>query len=210
MMHTKGQSVPDFQLTTDGGKMVSKASLLGSRYVLYFYPKDDTPGCTKEACGFRDAEVDFSKINTKVFGVSADSAASHEKFVKKYGLNFPLMSDPNRVLIEGLGCWVEKSMYGKKYMGIARATFVVDAKGVIEQVWEKVDVGTHAADVLSYLQGGADAKPTATKKAVPKAAATKEPVKKKLTATPAVAKKVAVKKVVAKKVAAKKVGVKKR
>jgi thioredoxin-dependent peroxiredoxin len=218
-MHAKGQSVPDFELSTDGGKLVSKKSLLGSRYVLYFYPKDDTPGCTKEACGFRDHEVDFSNIKTKVFGISADSTASHEKFVKKYSLNFPLLSDPNRVLIEGLGCWVEKSMYGKKYMGIARATFVVDAKGVIEQVWEKVDVGTHAADVLAYLNDGVAAKPTAAKKApaatnkAPAPVASKSVVKtvvaKKVVAKKAAAPKVAVKKAAAKKVIAKKVVVKK-
>jgi thioredoxin-dependent peroxiredoxin len=212
-MLAKGQPVPDFSLASDGGKTISKASLLGSRYVLYFYPKDDTPGCTKEACGFRDAEVDFGKISTKVFGISADSTSSHEKFIKKYSLNFPLLSDPERVLIEGLGCWVEKSMYGKKYMGIARATFVIDGKGLIEQVWEKVNVDTHAADVLNYLNGGVtqvSAKPIAVRKATSKqAAAKKAPAKKAATTKSATVKKATAKKVPAQKVPAKKVPAKK-
>ena len=151
-----GDQVPEFSLKTDGDKTVSSASLKGTRYVLYFYPKDDTPGCTTEACSFRDNLPAFNTTSVAVFGVSADTGAAHDKFVKKFSLNFPLMSDPNRVLIEGMGVWVEKSMYGKKYMGIARATFAIDANGKIEKVWEKVTPAGHAEQVLSFLAGGLD------------------------------------------------------
>ncbi len=174
-----GDQVPEFSLSTDGGKTVSSASLKGSRYVLYFYPKDDTPGCTTEACSFRDNLPAFNVTSTQIFGVSADSGAAHDKFVKKFSLNFPLISDPSRLLIEGMGVWVEKSMYGKKYMGIARATFVIDASGKIEKLWEKVTPAGHAEQVLSYLAGEADAptkKPTA-KKAVAKKTASKTVIK---------------------------------
>jgi thioredoxin-dependent peroxiredoxin len=184
-MHAIGDLVPSFSLSTDGGSSVSNLSLKGQRYVLYFYPKDDTPGCTKEACGFRDQLPNFDGANVRVFGVSADSEAAHGKFVKKYDLNFTLISDPARVLIEGLGVWVEKSMYGKKYMGIARATFVIDASGKVERVWDKVSVETHAAEVLAYVTGVAAAatpnvaaaKKAVTKKAVGKSAAAKTVVR---------------------------------
>lgn len=149
-----GDKIPDFSLTTDSGEAVSAKTLKGQRYVLYFYPKDDTPGCTKEACGFRDNLPKFDGISVRVFGVSADSQSAHGKFVKKYDLNFSLLADPERQLIEPIGAWVEKSMYGKKYMGIARATFIVDAKGKIEKVWEKVaKPENHAAEVLAALAG---------------------------------------------------------
>jgi thioredoxin-dependent peroxiredoxin len=189
-MRQIGEAVPDFSLSTDGGKSVSKKGLLGQRYVLYFYPKDDTPGCTKEACGFRDQRVQFDASKVQVFGVSADTAAAHDKFVKKFELNFPLISDPERVLIEGMGVWVEKSMYGKKYMGIARATFVIDADGLVEQVWEKVSVESHAEDVYRYIAGGAGAAPAK--------AAAKKVAPKPITAEKTVAKKVATKKATAK------------
>jgi thioredoxin-dependent peroxiredoxin len=158
-MHQIGDIVPAFSLATDGGKAISNSALKGQRYVLYFYPKDDTPGCTTEACGFRDNLPKFSEGAVQIFGVSADTAVTHDKFVKKFSLNFPLISDPNRVLIEGLGVWVEKSMYGKKYMGIARATFVVDGDGKVEHVWEKVSPTGHAEAVLAYLSGGAPSPP---------------------------------------------------
>lgn len=148
-----GQDCPDFSLQDHTGTTVSRTGLLGQRYVLYFYPKDDTPGCTKEACAFRDALPRFGELGTKVYGVSADPVASHAKFVAKYGLNFPLLADPERQLIEGLGFWVEKSMYGKKYMGIQRATVVVDAGGKVEQLWPKVSPEGHAAEVAAYLAG---------------------------------------------------------
>ena len=170
-----GDQVPEFSLKTDGDKTVSSASLKGTRYVLYFYPKDDTPGCTTEACGFRDSLPAFNTTSVAVFGVSADTGSAHDKFVKKFSLNFPLISDPNRVLIEGMGVWVEKSMYGKKYMGIARATFVIDANGKIEKVWEKVTPAGHAEQVLAYLAGGLD---TPAKK--PARKATSKIVKKAL------------------------------
>ena len=165
-----GDLVPEFSLSTDGGKTVSSANLYGVRYVLYFYPKDDTPGCTTEACSFRDNLPAFNATSVQIFGVSADSGVAHDKFVKKFSLNFPLISDPNRVLLEGMGVWIEKSMYGKKYMGIARATFVVDAAGKIEKVWEKVTPAGHAEQVLAYVSSQPDAP---TKKPTPKKAVSK-------------------------------------
>ncbi len=163
-----GDQVPEFNLSTSGDKTVSSASLKGTRYVLYFYPKDDTPGCTTEACSFRDNLPAFNATDIQIFGVSADTGVAHDKFVKKFSLNFPLISDPSRALIEGMGVWVEKSMYGKKYMGIARATFVIGASGKIEKLWEKVTPAGHAEQVLAYLTGAQDAptkKPTTKKTA---------------------------------------------
>jgi len=159
-----GDRAPAFSLASDDGLIVSSASLKGQRYVLYFYPKDDTPGCTKEACGFRDHLPAFSKLGVPVFGVSADDEKSHAKFVKKYGLNFPLLSDPDHELIEAYGAWVEKSLYGRKYMGIQRSSFVIGGNGKLEQVWEKVSPETHAEEVMAYLGGKPVAKKAATKK----------------------------------------------
>ena len=147
-----GSAVPKFSLMNQNGEQISDANLHGQRYVLYFYPKDDTPGCTKEACAFRDLLPDFSALNVRVFGVSADSEAAHKKFAEKYQLNFELLADTSRALIEGLGFWVEKSMYGKKYMGIQRATVVVGADGKIEQVWPKVSPEKHADEVARFLK----------------------------------------------------------
>jgi peroxiredoxin Q/BCP len=146
-----GDRVPEFQLPADNGRSVSSAELAGRRYLLYFYPKDDTPGCTVEACSFRDNLPAFDKIGIAVFGVSADDALSHQKFARKHGLNFPLIADPNHQLIGPMGVWVEKSMYGKKYMGIQRSTFLVGADGTIEKVWESVKPLAHTAEVLEYL-----------------------------------------------------------
>ena len=148
-----GDAVPKFKLMNQNSVGVSSASLKGQRYVLYFYPKDDTPGCTKEASAFRDLLPDFSKLDVRVFGVSADSVAAHKKFVDKYQLTFELLADPTRELIEALGFWVEKSMYGKKYMGILRATVVIGANGKIEQVWPKVSPEKHAEEVAKFLKG---------------------------------------------------------
>lgn len=148
-----GNAVPKFKLMNQNGEQVSSTALKGQRYVLYFYPKDDTPGCTKEACAFRDSLPDFSKLDVRVFGVSADSEAAHKKFVDKYQLNFELLADTSRTLIEGLGFWVEKSMYGKKYMGILRATVVVGTNGKIEQIWPKVSPEKHAEEVAKFLKG---------------------------------------------------------
>jgi thioredoxin-dependent peroxiredoxin len=206
-MLSAGQSVPDFSLVSTAGN-VSRKSLMGSRYVLYLYPKDDTPGCTKEACGFRDALPKFDARKIKVFGVSADSIKAHEKFISKYQLSFPLIADAERQLIEGLGAWVEKSMYGKKYMGIARCTFVIDSSGKVEKVWDKVSVETHAQDVLSYLLGGGEtAKPTSpkapAKKTVAKATASKTAAAKSAPVTKTAVKKLAANKPAAKKAAKK-------
>ncbi len=156
-MLKKGDKAPAFALATQDGK-ASSAALKGKRYVLYFYPADDTPGCTKEACSFRDNLTRFNSANVPVFGVSPQDADSKRKFVAKYKLNFPLLADVDKSLAEAYGVWVEKSMYGKKYMGVQRSTFVIDEKGVIEQVWEKVKPEDHAAEVLAYLAGGAAAK----------------------------------------------------
>jgi peroxiredoxin Q/BCP len=146
-----GDRVPEFQLPVDNGRTISSADLAGKRYLLYFYPKDDTPGCTVEACSFRDNLPAFEKAGIAVFGVSADDALSHQRFARKHGLNFPLIADPNHQLIGPMGVWVEKSMYGKKYMGIQRSTFLVGSDGIIEKVWENVKPLTHTAEVLEFL-----------------------------------------------------------
>ena len=150
-----GESIPQFKLQSDIAGEVSSSDLKGKRFVLYFYPRDDTPGCTTEACQFRDNMPKFKQLNVPVFGVSADDVKSHGKFVSKFSLNFPLLADPDHATIESFGAWVEKSMYGKKYMGIQRATFVIDAEGKVEQVWEKVKPEGHAEEVMAYLQGNA-------------------------------------------------------
>ena len=146
-----GQKAPSFSLpATKIGKAAS-ASLQGKPYVLYFYPKDDTSGCTAEACDFRDALPDLSKLGVTVIGVSKDSLESHEKFAKKYNLTFPLASDSDGVLCDKLGVWKEKSMYGRKYMGIERSTFLIDGKGVIRASWRKVSVPGHVEEVREAI-----------------------------------------------------------
>ena len=127
------------------------ADFEGKKIVLYFYPKDDTPGCTKEACSFRDMIKDFSNKNAVIIGVSKDSMKSHEKFINKYKLPFELISDEEGRLLDAFGVWKEKSMYGKTFMGIERTTFLINEKGVIEQVWNKVSVDGHIEDILSKL-----------------------------------------------------------
>ena len=143
-----GKPAPNFDKPTDGGGRLSLGDLKGKKVILYFYPKDDTPGCTKEACGFRDALPDFGGADAVVVGVSKDSAAKHDKFKAKYDLPFTLVSDEDGEICEAYGTWVEKSMYGRKYMGIDRATFLIDEKGVIRQVWRKVKVPGHVEEVL--------------------------------------------------------------
>ena len=143
-----GDKAPDFTLPTDGGGEISLKGLKGKTVVLYFYPRDDTPGCTAEACAFRDSLPDFSKVEAEVVGISRDSVASHDKFKKKFKLPFPLASDEDGNVTEAYGVWVEKSMYGKKYMGIERATFLIDGKGVILDIWRKVKVDGHTDEVL--------------------------------------------------------------
>lgn len=148
----EGDIAPEFTMPTNGGNVISSADLKGKPYVLYFYPKDDTPGCTKEACGFRDALPDFAGIDAMVIGVSKDTVAKHDKFVAKYALTFPLASDEDGSVCAAFGTWVEKSMYGKKYMGIERATFVVDSAGRIAKIWRKVKVPGHVDAVLEAVK----------------------------------------------------------
>jgi peroxiredoxin Q/BCP len=143
-----GGKAPDFTLPADGGGKISLKALKGKTVVLYFYPKDDTSGCTAEACAFRDSLPDFSKLKAEVIGVSRDSVASHDKFKKKYRLPFPLASDEDGKVCQAYGVWVEKSMYGRKYMGIERSTFLIDARGIVRGVWRKVKVDGHADEVL--------------------------------------------------------------
>jgi peroxiredoxin Q/BCP len=143
-----GDKAPDFKMTTDIGD-VSLKSLKGRNVVLYFYPKDDTPGCTKEACGFQDALPNFSKIDAEIVGVSKDSPTRHQNFKKKYGLKFKLASDEDGAVCERYGVWKEKKNYGRSYMGIERSTFLIDDKGVIRQVWRKVKVDGHVDEVLA-------------------------------------------------------------
>lgn len=143
-----GDRAPDFTMPTDGGGEVSLKDLKGKKVILYFYPKDDTPGCTKQACGFRDARPDFSKIDAEVIGVSKDTVAKHEKFKTKHDLNFTLASDAETDVCEKYGVWKEKKMYGKTFMGIERSTFLIDRDGVIRNVWRKVKVPGHVEQVL--------------------------------------------------------------
>jgi peroxiredoxin Q/BCP len=147
-----GNKAPDFTLPTDGAGSVTLSKLNGKKVVLYFYPKDDTSGCTAEACGFRDSFPDYGGTGAVVIGISKDSVASHDKFKKKHGLPFTLASDVNGDVCEKYGVWVEKSMYGRKYMGIERATFLIDGKGVVRGVWHKVRVPGHVAEVLKAAQ----------------------------------------------------------
>jgi peroxiredoxin Q/BCP len=147
-----GDKAPDFTLPVDGGGKVSLKDLKGKKLVLYFYPKDDTPGCTTEACAFRDALPDFSRVKAAILGVSKDSVASHDKFKKKFKLPFPLASDADGAVCEAYGTWVEKSMYGKTYMGIERATFLIDETGVIRAIWRKVKADGHAEEVLKAAE----------------------------------------------------------
>jgi peroxiredoxin Q/BCP len=148
----EGKKAPDFTAATDGGGKLKLSELRGKPVVLYFYPKDDTSGCTAEACSFRDNAAAFKKLKAQVVGVSKDSVASHDKFKKKYSLTFPLVSDADGKICAKYGTWVEKSLYGRKYMGIERATFLIDAKGVIRKIWRKVKVPGHAEDVLKALK----------------------------------------------------------
>ncbi|MBI1385562.1 MAG: redoxin domain-containing protein [Rhizobiales bacterium] len=148
-MITEGQKVPKFEVSTDDGGKISSKSLAGRPAVLYFYPKDDTSGCTKQALAFTELAERFAAIGVPVIGISPDSLASHEKFRKKHNLAVGLASDEDKSLAEAFGVWVEKSMYGRKYMGIERSTFLIDAKGKVARVWRKVKVPGHAEEVLA-------------------------------------------------------------
>ena len=143
-----GDKAPDFDMPTDGGGRIALSELKGRKIVLYFYPKDDTPGCTTEACGFRDAMPDFSKVNASIIGVSKDSVKRHDNFKAKYALPFTLASDEDGSVCEAYGVWVLKKNYGREYMGIERSTFLIDEDGVVQGVWRKVRVKGHVDAVL--------------------------------------------------------------
>jgi len=147
-----GTKAPAFTLTSDANKKVKLSDFRGKPVVLYFYPKDDTPGCTKEACAFRDASTQLEELGAVVLGVSPDEVQSHVKFRDKYSLNFPLLADPEHALAEAYGAWREKNMYGKKSMGVQRSTYLIDGEGKIVKVWKKVSVDGHDAQVLEALQ----------------------------------------------------------
>lgn len=148
-----GTKAPAFTLPDKDGKMVSLADFAGKRVVLYFYPKDNTPGCTRQACAFAGAYEAFRELDAVVIGVSKDSVASHQKFAEKYGLPFILLSDPELSAIQAYGVWQEKKLYGKVSMGVVRTTFVIDGNGVIEKVMPKVKPDTNAEEILNYLKG---------------------------------------------------------
>lgn len=147
-----GDPAPPFDLPTAGGGRVSLASLKGKRFVLYFYPKDDTPGCTQEALNFTEKAKEFAAAKTTVIGVSRDSVAKHEKFAAKHGLNVTLAADEDGAACNAYGVWGEKKLYGKTYMGVERATFLIDTKGKIVKAWRKVRVPGHVEDVLEAVK----------------------------------------------------------
>ena len=146
-----GKKAPQFTLPDSFGNKVSLKSFLGKKVVLYFYPKDNTSGCTKEALGFKEALPEIEKRNAVVIGISKDSQESHQKFIAKYDLPFILLSDPELKVIQKYGVWVEKSMYGRKYMGVERSTFIIDEKGKIKKIFRKVKVAKHVEEVLKAL-----------------------------------------------------------
>jgi peroxiredoxin Q/BCP len=148
----EGAKAPAFTLSDDKGNKVKLADLKGSPVVLYFYPADDTPGCTKEACAFRDQAAELKKLGAKVLGVSPDDVASHGKFRDKFKLNFPLLADPDHAVAEKFGAWREKNMYGNKKMGIVRSTFLIGPDGFIKRVWRSVKVDGHDEVVLAALR----------------------------------------------------------
>lgn len=148
---SEGNKAPDFTLKDDNGKTVKLSEFKGRKVVLYFYPKDDTPGCTKEACSFRDGFREIQKKGAVVLGVSPDSVESHKKFKAKFNLNFPLLSDEQKNVVNAYGVWKEKSLYGRNYMGVERTTFVIDENGRIKRVFPKVKVDGHYEEVLSEL-----------------------------------------------------------
>jgi peroxiredoxin Q/BCP len=148
----EGQKAPAFSLPDQSGKTHSLTDYAGRPLVLYFYPKDDTPGCTIEACSFRDALPDFSKVKATVLGVSVLDSDSKAKFAKKHALNFPLLADADHAVADKYGAWQEKSMYGRKYMGVARITYLIDASGKVAKRWDKVSVSKHADEVLSAVK----------------------------------------------------------
>ena len=151
-MLAEGTKAPLFTLADQNGNNVNLSDFRGQKVVLYFYPKDNTPGCTKEACSIRDNMPDFSRLNVKILGVSRDSGESHRKFIEKQNLNFTLLSDPEHKVMEEYGAWGEKTLYGKKSMGVIRSTFVINEDGVIEKVYKKINTSTHGEDLKKYLE----------------------------------------------------------
>jgi peroxiredoxin Q/BCP len=149
----EGDRAPDFEMAADDGSVVSSSSLAGSRYVLYFYPKDDTPGCTAQACGLRDSWSRMTETDAQVFGVSPDSVKSHVKFREKYGLPYRLLSDEGHRIADAYGVWVEKKFMGRRYMGVERSTFVIGADGTIERVLAEVKPDAHVDRLLEALAG---------------------------------------------------------
>ena len=150
-----GTIAPEFTLQDKDGKSVSLSDFLGKKVILYFYPKDNTPGCTKEACAFASAYDDFRTLDAVVIGVSKDSAASHQKFADKYNLPFILLADPEKKVLTAYDVWKEKSLYGKTTLGVLRCTYIIDENGVIEKAMPKVKPDTNAAEILGYLRGEA-------------------------------------------------------
>lgn len=146
-----GANMPAFSLTDDSGQTVQSSQWAGSPLVVYFYPKDDTPGCTKQACGFRDAAESFRKLGAAVIGISCDNAESHANFRDKHSLNFPLLVDSDHVVAEQFGAWREKNMYGKKTIGIQRSSFLINRQGKVAKVWKRVRVDGHEAQVISAI-----------------------------------------------------------
>lgn len=151
-MPEPGTPAPDFTLLDQNGEETTLSKLKGSPVVLYFYPKDDTSGCTKQACGFRDDFAEFEKAGARILGVSPDPVASHAKFAGKYELPFTLLADPDKTVCQAYGVWQEKSMYGRKYMGVERTTFLIDAQGIIRQIFPKVKVTGHVEAVLKAIE----------------------------------------------------------
>ena len=149
---TVGDIAPEFTLPGDGGSTIALSSYRGKKVVLYFYPKDDTSGCTKEAIEFNGLKAEFEKANTVIIGMSPDSAKSHDKFKTKYDLTFPIAADEDKAALEAYGVWVEKSMYGRKYMGVERTTVLIGTEGHILAIWPKVKVDGHAVEVLKAAQ----------------------------------------------------------
>ncbi|HEY8564920.1 MAG TPA: thioredoxin-dependent thiol peroxidase [Beijerinckiaceae bacterium] len=143
-----GDTAPAFALPASGGKTIDLGALKGRKVALYFYPKDDTSGCTLEAQNFQALKAEFAAANTEIVGVSPDSSKSHDKFAEKYGLDFTLVSDEAKDMLQAYGVWAEKSMYGRKYMGVERTTYLIDAEGKVAQIWPKVKVPGHAQEVL--------------------------------------------------------------
>jgi peroxiredoxin Q/BCP len=148
MALSEGDSVPSFKLPSSSGREVALTDFVGKKIVLYFYPKDDTPGCTAEACDFRDNLKNYADVNAVIIGVSKDPLNSHDKFIKKYELPFELLADTEGKLLDAFGVWKEKSMYGKTFMGVERSTFLIDENGKIVKAWRKVSVPNHVAAVL--------------------------------------------------------------